>query len=138
MSEKNPDTTGFWSYTIAPGWQVYAGKTAVDNERLSLRFAQPNDYWFHVHDMPGSHVVLSSTEKTAPSRDLLEKAAGIAAWHSKARQSNRCSVDYTLAANVSKQKGSPVGTVSITRNKLLKVKPELPEPTDTNTQTNTD
>ncbi|MFA6929655.1 MAG: NFACT RNA binding domain-containing protein [Lentisphaeria bacterium] len=128
MPEQIPDTTGFWSYTIAPGWQVFAGKTAFDNEQLSLRFARPNDYWFHVHDLPGSHVVLSGEQGIAPSRVLLEKAAAIAAWHSKARQSSRCSVDYTRAVNVSKPKGTPLGTVSITRNKLLKVKPGLPEP----------
>src|SRR4051794_19029916 len=45
-------------YTLPGGWTVLAGRTEADNDRLSLKLAKANDYWFHVRGMPGSHVVL--------------------------------------------------------------------------------
>ena len=125
---KKPVQVEYWSYVLADGWQAYAGKTAFDNDLLSLEFAQPDDFWFHVHDQPGSHVILRAPEgsQNPPDRALLEQAAAIAAWHSKARGSPRCAVDCTQARHVSKSKGAPPGTVTVTRVRKLKVKPALP------------
>ena len=126
MSDDSPAQPEYWSYPLGGGWQAHAGKTAFDNELLSLRIARPEEYWFHVHNQPGSHVILRGPEDLIPDRELLEKAAAIAAWHSKARNTKRCSVDCTQARNVSKAKGTPPGTVSVARTRLLKVKPALP------------
>jgi predicted ribosome quality control (RQC) complex YloA/Tae2 family protein len=125
---KKPIQAEYWSYTLADGWQAYAGKSAMDNDLLSLEFAQPEDFWFHVHDQPGSHVILRAPEnsQTPPDRALLEQAAAIAAWHSKARGCSRCTVDCTQARHVSKSRAAPPGTVTITHVRRLKVKPALP------------
>lgn len=114
-----------WVYPLPQGWVAYAGKTDADNDLLSCSFARKTDYWFHAHAVPGSHVILRGPENCAPDRMLLELAAGIAAWHSKARHSGSCNVDCTLAVNVSKPPGAPPGTVSLSRSRLLKVKPGL-------------
>src|SRR5687767_11248107 len=45
-------------YTLPGGWQVLAGRTDADNDRLSLSIAGPNDWWFHIRGLPGSHVLL--------------------------------------------------------------------------------
>ena len=129
MPEKRQEQPEYWSYLLADGWCALAGKTAIDNDLLSLHFAHPDEFWFHVHDQPGSHVILRGPEgeNFQPGRELLEQAAAIAAWHSKARNSSRCAVDCTRARNVSKPKGAPPGTVTVSHTRLLKVKPALPE-----------
>jgi hypothetical protein len=80
-----PDLPRLWEYTLAGGYRVMAGKTDVDNDRLSLKVAGPNDWWFHVRGMPGSHVVLVVDKDCPPDRRTLNAAAAIAAYHSKAR-----------------------------------------------------
>ena len=125
--DDGPPEPRCWSYDLADGWLARAGKTDDDNDLLSLRCAHPNDWWFHVHAMPGSHVVLSHADKTkVPDADILRAAAAIAAWHSKARQGGVCSVSCTRAKFVGKPRGSPPGTVSISHERVLRVRPALP------------
>ena len=68
-----------WRYILPDGWEILAGKTDADNDQLSLRAARPNDYWFHVRGVPGSHVVLCSATGEAPGNHLIKTAAAVAA-----------------------------------------------------------
>ncbi len=111
-------------YDLTPEWTVFAGRTDADNDLLSTSFARPDDYWFHVHDVPGSHVLLRGDGE--PDRELIMAAAAIAAWHSKARQASSCQVDCTRARFVSKPPRAPAGTVTISNSRTLKVRPALP------------
>ncbi|MFA6816327.1 MAG: NFACT RNA binding domain-containing protein [Lentisphaeria bacterium] len=115
-----------WNYDLNEEWHVFAGKTDEDNDILSTEQAKKNAYWFHVHGQPGSHVILQGPERQKPSKGLLKMAAAIAAWHSKARNGGACTVDYTLACFVTKPKHVHAGTVTITHQKTIKIKPELP------------
>ena len=115
-----------WRYSLDPDWVVLAGKTDEDNEALSLRVARANDYWFHVHGVPGSHVVLQGPEGVEPDKSMLKVAASIAAYHSKARAAGIVPVSCTRAQNVSKPPGAKVGTVQIRKETTLKVRPGLP------------
>ena len=69
------------------GWQVLVGQTDADNDVLSFQVARPDDWWFHVRGMPGSHVILQGPPGADPDRETLQRAAAIAAYHSKARGS---------------------------------------------------
>jgi predicted ribosome quality control (RQC) complex YloA/Tae2 family protein len=104
---------------------VLVGRSDADNETLSLHYADPQDYWFHVHGVPGSHVVLRAREGEEPSRDVLRQAAAIAAYHSKARDGGVVPVSFTRAREVSKPRGAPVGTVEIRRETTIKVRPSI-------------
>jgi predicted ribosome quality control (RQC) complex YloA/Tae2 family protein len=106
---------------------VLAGRTDEDNDRLSLEIASPNDWWFHVHGMPGSHVILQRRDDAAvdPDRATLKAAAAIAAYHSKARDAGVVPVSCTRARNVSKPRGAKPGTVSIRKETTLKVRPSI-------------
>ena len=105
---------------------MMVGKTDADNDRLSLRIAKSNDWWFHVRGMPGSHVILQAKSDEVPDRDTLKKAAAIAAYHSKARNGGVVAVSCTQARYVTKPKGAKPGTVSIRKESVLKVRPEKP------------
>ena len=121
-------TTGIFEYQLAGGWTVLAGRNQNDNDRLSLKIARPDDYWFHVRGMSGSHVILRSREDGEPGRAELDAAAAVAAYHSKARSGGVTPVSCTRARYVTKPRGAEAGTVQIRKERVLKVRPALPEP----------
>ena len=55
---KEPEPVKIYTYELPGGWIVLAGRTDADNERLSIKLADPRDWWFHVRGMSGSHVLL--------------------------------------------------------------------------------
>ena len=122
-----PEPPSVWTYTLPGGYHVMAGKTDADNDRLSLKVAGPNDWWFHVRGMPGSHVVLIAAEDLAPDRSTLNRAAAIAAYHSKARGGGVVAVSGTLARHVTKPRGAKPGTVQIRKERIFRVRPALPD-----------
>lgn len=122
------DASGVHQYELTGGWIVLVGKSDRDNDRLSLDIARDNDWWFHVRGMPGSHVLLKARQGESPDRDILRCAAAIAAYHSKARYGGIVPVTYTQARYVTKPHRAKPGTVSIRRESILKVRPQLPPP----------
>ena len=126
---QKPEKPNFFEYHPAPGWLILAGRNDRDNDYLSLKVAKPQDWWFHVRGLPGSHVVLQATQAKAgePDRRLLEQAAAVAAWHSKARHGGVVAVTACKAGQISKPRGAKAGTVSVRRETVLKVRPGLPD-----------
>ena len=123
-----PPSPKCWIYETPEGWLIYAGKTDEDNDLLTLCFAHTGEHWFHINGMPGSHVLLRAPEGTANTeagKELLEKAAAVAAWHSKARSGGWCTVSTCLVQNVSKPRGAKPGLVETASSRLLKVKPSI-------------
>jgi len=127
-NSRNPDDHArLLHYTLPGGWQVLAGRTDADNDRLSLSIAKPNDWWFHIRGMPGSHVLLLARPGGDPDRATLKRAAAIAAYHSKARTAGLVAVSCTRARYVTKPRGAKPGTVEIRKEVILKVRPQAPE-----------
>lgn len=114
-------------YEPVDGFVIIAGRTSKDNDFISVKVAAPEDYWFHVRGMPGSHVLLRSLNGQEPDKRLQETAAAVAAWHSKARNGGVTAVSMTKAKFVSKPGGVKDGTVYIKNEKVFKVRPALPE-----------
>ncbi len=123
-------TPRLYRYRLSGEWTILAGKSDGDNDLLSLKLAGPNDWWFHVRGMPGSHVILRHKSDEEPDRRILKSAAAIAAYHSKARKGGLVSVSCTRAQYVTKPPHSKPGTVRIRRETVLKVHPCLPESFD--------
>ena len=126
--DRRPPAPRLYEYVLPGGWVVLAGRTDEDNECLSLQLARPNDWWFHVRGLPGSHVVLRVPEDAEPDRATVRAAAAVAAWHSRKRAAREVAVSYTRARYVSKARGTPPGTVQIRRETVLMVRPQLPPP----------
>ncbi|MCB9596546.1 MAG: DUF814 domain-containing protein [Sandaracinaceae bacterium] len=106
------------------GWEVLVGRSAVDNDHLTFGVAKGKDLWLHVAGgSPGSHVVIKNPEGGDVPRDVVEKAAQLAAWYSKSRNAARVEVHVCRAADVSKPKGLPPGKVQIKRYTKVKVTP---------------
>ena len=116
-----------WEHELPGGWKVLAGKTDADNDRLSIKIARANDWWFHVRGMPGSHVLLRAKEGEEPSRATLKQAAAVAAYYSKGRTGGVIPVSATMAKYMSKPRGAKPGTVQIRKETVFKVRPALPD-----------
>lgn len=100
-------------------WQVLAGKSAPDNDRLSLEIGQAHEPWMHVAGVPGSHVVVravgaDSGATRQPPQDVLQTAAGICAYYSKSKLLPQVKVHLTKCGKVGKIPGAPAGMVLLT------------------------
>jgi len=118
---------GILEYELPNGWQAFAGKTDDANDYVSIKLAKARDRWFHVRGMPGGHVVLRVPEDREPGKATLECAAGIAAYHSKARSGGITAVSMTEGKHVSKPRGAKPGTVEIRKETVLRVRPATDE-----------
>ena len=87
---------------------VICGKNNTQNDYITTKLAEKTDWWFHVKNLPGSHVLLQCKEE--PSEVDFTEAAEIAAYYSKA-EGNNIAVDYTHAKHVKKPAGSKPGYV---------------------------
>lgn len=114
-----------WDIHALDGFEILVGRSARDNDRLSLREARPRDLWLHAHGYAGSHVVVRHPEGTGEvPRQVVQRAAELAAWHSKARGARgKISVHVCRAADVSKARGAPPGQVRLRRFETVRVYP---------------
>ncbi len=116
-----------WRYRSTEGWDVLIGRSSEANDYLTLHMARPEDYWFHAHGCPGSHVVLRRGKgANEPSKATLEEVASWAAFHSKARTAGKVPVIVTQKKYVRKPRGAKAGTVVVEREKMLMVRPAEP------------
>ena len=117
----------FREFQLDNDWVVFVGKSATSNDELTFAFAQKDDYWFHAWQAAGSHVVLRAPNKRAiPDKKILNQAAALAAYYSKAKTSAKVPVIYTRVKYVRKIRGA-AGKVTCTNEKELMVKPLKPE-----------
>lgn len=106
------------------GWVVLVGRSAADNDILSLRLASPRDFWFHVAGFSGSHVVVRNPDGAERlPRDTQRFAAALAAGYSKARHGGRVAVHAARCSDVKKPRGLPPGKVSLGRYATVQVTP---------------
>jgi predicted ribosome quality control (RQC) complex YloA/Tae2 family protein len=127
MNQHIPKPIQIYTYELPNDWTVLVGKTDQDNDCLSIKLAHPQDWWFHVHGMPGSHALLKRKENDEePGTEIFKAAAAIAAYHSKARSGGTVPVSCTRARYVTKPRGAKPGTVTIRKERIIKVKPALP------------
>jgi len=110
------------------GWEILIGKSARDNDELLQKFTRPNDFWLHAQGTSGSHIVVRNPGKVASlPRPILEKAAGLAAFHSKAKHSAVVPVIFTQCKYVTKPRHSAPGAVSVQFEKTIMAEPLDPK-----------
>ncbi|HWS28973.1 MAG TPA: NFACT RNA binding domain-containing protein [Clostridia bacterium] len=112
-------------YIASDGTEIYVGRNNTQNDYLTLRFASGEDFWLHVKDIPGSHVIVKSGGE--PGKKTLYEAALLAAYFSKARNGINVAVDYTPRKYVKKPSGAKPGMVIYTTNKTAYVTPDQAE-----------
>jgi predicted ribosome quality control (RQC) complex YloA/Tae2 family protein len=115
-------------FELDNGWFALVGRSDRENDEITFRVSTPDDVWLHAQQVAGSHVVLRSSGAAGnPPAAVLEAAAAIAAFYSKARHSNLVPVIYTQRRYVRKFRGAKPGQVTCEREKTIFVEPKLPE-----------
>ncbi len=107
------------------GFEVLVGKAATDNDYLTFKVAKPQDLWLHVAGAPGSHVVIRNPDMLPDiPKAVVERAAGFAAFYSKARAARgKVDVHCCWAGDVRKERGAPAGEVQLRRWDRVRVYP---------------
>ena len=108
-------------YESPGGGRILVGRNNLQNDQLTLKTADRNDFWFHARKFHGSHVIARCAED---DRDTMLAAALLAAWHSGARNSAQVPVDYTRVRHVKKPVGARPGMVVYTDQRTIFVTPE--------------
>lgn len=117
----------FRTFDLGDNYTLYVGKNAKNNDELTMKFAKPNDMWLHARGSSGSHAVLRLNKDEKPPKYIMEKAGGICAYYSGQKNAGLAPVAYTLKKYVRKPKGANPGSVVISKEKVIMVKPGLPE-----------
>ena len=105
------------------GYLVLCGKNNLQNEHITHKLADRNDYWFHAKGVPGSHVVMVTNGEEPDAQDFTD-AASIAAHYSKAAGGAQIPVDYLLVRHVRKVPGAKPGFVTYHTNWTAYVTPD--------------
>ena len=145
-AESASSETNFRKFTSSDGITILCGRNNIQNDLLTMKTAAPDDLWFHVQKMPGTHVVLRSG-KTAPSEKAILEAAATAAFYSRTgarNEKNRASdprqasargtdlselkiaVDYCPVKNVRKPAKAKPGMVIYDHYNTVLVPPQDP------------
>jgi len=82
--------------------EIYVGMNNFQNNELTHKIAKNTDWFCHVKDYPGSHVIIKDP---SPSLKTIEEACMLAAYYSKAKDSPKVEVDVTLIKYVKKIPG---------------------------------
>jgi len=107
------------------GYEIFVGRNSRENDTLTFQVAHPEDFWMHVGDYGGSHVVVrnSAKERVLPD-NVLTKAAQLAAYFSQARNSSKVEVHYTQRRHVSKPRRAKPGLVKLSEFLSIRVEPK--------------
>ncbi|MDG4979471.1 Rqc2 family fibronectin-binding protein [Lactococcus lactis] len=109
-------------YQAEDGTIILVGKNNIQNEQVSFKLSRRGDLWFHVKDIPGSHVLI--TGNANPSDETITFAGELAAYFSKARYSNLVQVDVLDVKKLHKPTGTAPGFVTYDREKTIRVTPD--------------
>lgn len=112
-------------FLSSDGYHIYVGKSNLQNDELTLRFAKSNDIWLHTKNLPGSHVIIATDNHpdAVPEQTMLE-AANLAAFYSKGKDSSKVPVDYCLRRFVKKPNGAKPGMVIYETNQTFYITPD--------------
>ena len=117
-------------YVMYDEYDIYVGKNNLQNEEVTFKMANGNDWWFHAKGVPGSHVIVKSrnanpaTEWDMPD-EVFEAAACLAAVYSKNNAQEKTEVDYIRKKHVKRPGGGEPGFVVYYTNFSMMIETNL-------------
>ena len=110
------------TYYTKDNIEISVGKNNLQNDYLTFKHAHRYDTWFHVKDMPGSHVVVKGDQL---DEYTIRLASNIAACYSKGKNSSSVPVNYTLIKTLKKPHGAKPGQVILDSYKTIYIDPDI-------------
>lgn len=115
----------FRAFRVSRNVIARVGRSAKDNDELTLHLAKGNDMWLHARGVAGSHVIVPCDKSGELPPDVLLDAAHLAAWFSPLRKADRVDVQYTQRKHLRKPgKGAPAGLVLVPKERVLHLRVE--------------
>ncbi|MBD2437172.1 NFACT family protein [Nostoc sp. FACHB-110] len=124
-STEESANTNFHRYRTPNNFEILIGRNNRQNDYLTFRVAGDYDLWFHAQEIPGSHLLMRLEPGAVPEASDLEFAANLAAYYSRARQSDQVPVVYTQPKYVYKPKGAKPGIAIYKQERILWGKPQF-------------
>ncbi|KAJ3521931.1 hypothetical protein NMY22_g12104 [Coprinellus aureogranulatus] len=113
----------FTSTAVSPAATIYMGRDKVENEEL-IRYAWPQDVWFHVDKLSSAHVYLRMPEgmtwDAIPEALLVDCAQLVKANSIEGNKKDNLTIIYTPGDNLKKTGDMAVGQVSFHNDKKVK------------------
>lgn len=104
----------FFSENNIPIW---VGKNARGNDAMTFKHANGNDYWLHIADYPGSHIIIHASGREI-DEGTLQDALQLAIFYSKGKEGGKADVTITQKKYVSKL-GKQAGKVQVSNQKNI-------------------
>jgi predicted ribosome quality control (RQC) complex YloA/Tae2 family protein len=122
-NKKNEIKSKPFEFTLSDKIKVLVGKNNKQNDYLTFKLSLPTDLWFHVKDIPGSHVIAKIDKNFDITEEDIIKIAIITSYFSKAKNLSKVPVDYTKIKNIKKMKNKRPGMVIYNNYKTIYVTP---------------
>ena len=123
-SKKSTAKSKPYHYQTKDEYEIYVGKNNFQNDELTFKIAEGNDWWFHAKHMPGSHVIVRTKTGEIPDH-VFDDAAALAAYYSKGRGHDKVEIDYIQKKHIKKPNGSKPGFVVYYTNYSLNIAPSI-------------
>ena len=114
--------TGPLSVTSPDGLTILIGRNSRQNDEVTFRRAEGDDWWFHAHGVPGAHVIVRAGDRDLPPATI-QRAAELAAYFSRLRGEAQAQVDYARRRHVRRIPGAAPGLVTYSRELTIRVAP---------------
>ena len=80
---KSEEALSYRRFKTSDGYECYCGRNNIQNDHLTFGIAEKSDWWFHIKDLPGTHVILKTRPgEEMPSDTAVIEAAQAAAFYS--------------------------------------------------------
>lgn len=122
LTSKKEKALPFREFTTAAGLKLCVGKSAKDNEALTFQYAKGSDWWFHVNDFPGSHVILRIGKNQQPDEESIKDATQVAIFYSKVKEKGEADICITQCKYVSRLGQKKKGQVHISKHHVIHAK----------------
>jgi predicted ribosome quality control (RQC) complex YloA/Tae2 family protein len=114
------------SLTSTDGFRILVGRNSRQNDEVTFRRAQGDDWWFHARGVPGAHVIVRAEGQPLPPGTLC-RAAELAAYFSRSRDEREVTVDYAWRRHVRRIPGAAPGLVTYSHEQTIRVAPRGPD-----------
>ncbi len=99
------------SFTSPSGYEILVGRNNLQNDYITTKLSDKNDWWFHVKNYSGSHVLMKVGNREEPPSEDFNFACSLAVKYSSA-EGERVEVDYTQVRYIKKPASSKPGFVT--------------------------
>ncbi len=121
---KPSDKKSLKQIKIDENLKILIGRNDAENNTITCKLAGKGDLWFHARSIRGSHIVILNPYKKEVAPKVIEIAAGLAAYYSKAKHSGKVAVDYTHIRYVWKVRKGRLGLVNYKNQKTVFARPK--------------